>query len=314
MNGKEKDELHKILKVTYLSVQKFSSTLATIEPEGIPEKIRALLEYLSKKEKECLVAEKQRKEEQQRKKQQNTHRMTIDLVKFLGERGFTRTADSIRKYYSIDDLVSTDKYIETKKTVKHAIVQNSLENISSKPKSVRTALISREIASLCESPRKTERGKAYTLIKQYKEDVPVQLLPLLVLPPDSSLFQRISKEFKKIKMQTVLENCLKELFSDFISSSFYQRTSLGVSGFITPACREREKEESQCPGCSRDISRLAANAPRSIRVISRPMCSIMKRVIPTSNTTYVSRTGEVFGENGLFLLGSSESVKRCYFV
>ncbi|KAI5191317.1 macrophage erythroblast attacher [Nematocida minor] len=313
----EKDVmLRKILKVTYLSVQKFGISLNSVSSDKVQEKMEALLDYLGKKEQECLRIEKEIKKEEEKAKNE----VIVSMVDFLGRRGFIQTAKEIQNEYQLEHLVDIEKYVVTKESVKNAFKKNCSEiNLDTNElgtedhsQAMRTAIVCRDFVRICESAESKESAHAFA--KKYGKEIPSRILLLLVLPRESPLFSKISKEHK---VEEITDFLMKDVSTKDKQNYFYQRVALGISGFITPACKE--KEESNCPGCSRSVSRIAANSPKSMRSSSRPLCSLLHTAIPPSHATYITSDGKVYGECGAKILGynprlRTNSFKKCYFV
>lgn len=314
----EKDAvLHRILKVTYLSVQKFAISLNNVPEDKIQEKMSILLEYLEKKEKECLQIEEEMKKEEKRRMEESV----VELVDFLGRRGFIKTAKLIQKENLIEDLVDIEKYVKIKESLKQAIEKGPSDkpveitdvNNEVHGQMVYRAVISREFVRLCECDETKNRASKFA--KAHKESLSKEILLLLVLPAESLLFTKIANSYKNEK----ITECLNQAISTKDSNCyFYQRVAMGISGFTTPACKETDS--SDCPGCSRDMARIAENAPKSMRSSSRPLCTFLQTPIPSGHSTYITNDGDVYSEYGSRMAGystnqkSASRLKKCYFV
>ncbi|KAH9386223.1 uncharacterized protein NEMAJ01_1119 [Nematocida major] len=293
-------DAQKILRVTYLSVQKFKGALASAGPEAVKEKIGLLVEYLGKKEKECVEVEKQMKICEEKQKELEKREVDVELVKFLAERGFKRTAHTVQDYYSLPVLL--DAQASAPGGVL-GIDSQTLDEAGGLEKRQRMS-IHREIIQLCKTA--STKMSACDLVKKNAGLFPSRLLPLLVLPCDTKLFKSCLKECQDGVLEDLAAGSPEK------SSCFYRRVALGVSGFITPACKE--SLDSMCPGCCQNTSKIAGGFPRSTRSRSQPLCSQLRTVISPSQATYVTRNGEIYSEGGLEDTSLCKVVKRCYFV
>ncbi|EHY66430.1 macrophage erythroblast attacher [Nematocida ausubeli] len=311
--------LQKLLKVTYLSAQKFGNALSETPSDKIHEKISRLLEYLQNKEVECQKIEEEKKIEERIAKEKMNNEMMVELIEFLGKRGFTRTAQSIKNQYPIKSLIDIEPYKAAKDSVKQALstkyqqkaaYSKNFPAVDTAQKSVRMTVLCREVIRLCEL-KNPNKKKACMYIKKHKDEIPQQILSLLVLPKTSDLFHSIANRYKDCQISATL---MKTLVYKTVPQHnyFYQRVALGISGFITPVCREREKTD--CPGCSKSIARIAEYCPKSMRTSSRLLCSAFGTFIPTNNATYVCKKGNVFSECAVKSESQRVDLKKCYFV
>ncbi|OAG33735.1 hypothetical protein NEIG_02203 [Nematocida sp. ERTm5] len=311
--------LQKLLKVTYLSVQKFGNSLNETSPDKISEKITKLLEYLQKKEEECQKIEEEKKTEEQIEKEKIKNEMVIEMASFLGKRGFINTAQAIKEKYPIKALVDIQPYKEAKESVKNALAikyykkSGKLHNIpivDTPNNSVRMTVLCREVIRLCEA-KTNNKKEVCKFIKKHRENLPKKILSLVVLPSASTLFARIAEEYKECTISAPLLMSLVYK-NKSTNNYFYQRVALGISGFITPVCREKEKAD--CPGCTKSIAKLAEHCPKSTRSSSRLLCSTFRTVIPSNHATYVSKKGDVFSEYATRTEKLKTILKKCYFV
>ncbi|KAI5171373.1 hypothetical protein NEFER03_0732 [Nematocida sp. LUAm3] len=290
-----KDTPFKVAKVTYLSAIKYADALEDAPQELLLSKLHSLSQYLKKKEEECRRLEEHLEEKKLKEEEKNQKEVLLEIVKYLGGKRFVQTIETLLQEMELFQVISIDPYITAKKSIEAA--SEEIEGVSALNSQIDDAFIPWNFSFLC------RRSKEDALFFFHRnEAIPERYLTLLVLRSSSSLFKRISEE------------CMEKGAFLFFSkgmpvSCLYQRVGLGVSGFCTSACKE--KEHSLCPGCSSEVSRISKGFPKSMRSTTRVLCSSTKRLIPEGASVAASSSGAVF------LLSSAPQQKasrRCYFV
>ncbi|KAI5184415.1 hypothetical protein NEHOM01_0160 [Nematocida homosporus] len=308
----EKTEaLHRAAKVVYLSAQKYAGTLASMHPEAIPDKLRSLEQYLRRKEVEVRALEAEIEAAVLKEEEASENEVLLQVADFLGTQGLVKTATTLISETKAAHLISLNKYCIAQEYVRSIdsipatpAIEASNTNTNSEANS---AFITWRFATLCQE----SRSAALVFCKQNQAIIPVRALSLLVLPPNSLLFQKIADSYAKRKV-------FNKLAQNMPQCRLYQRVALGISGFTTPACRE--KEESYCPGCSAKSVRIARGFPKSMRTTTRVLCSTTHQLIPEGAPILASPNGEVFLQSAVIPDSATpcspeyRAFRRCYFV
>lgn len=304
----KKDILHKLLKITYVSACKHANSLKSESLESAISKAANIAQYLKKKEAESreieIAIEKDLKKEEEEKECE----VLIEISKYLGEKGLTKTAESLVKEMHLEEFIYIDIYSKAKNAIK--IVSSNAEYVSAKHESdaeSAKAFIRWQFASLCKESKKD----ALRFCQKHYNTILSSDLSLLPLNSNSALFRKISAEHSE-------RNAFLRFLSKGYRSALYPRVSLGISGFTTSACKE--KEGSLCPGCSAETAKIARNLPRSMRSTTRVLCSQTGKLIPEGAPIVASPTGDVYPLSSIVSEGRSFSsseykmFRRCYFV
>lgn len=296
--SESKDSLQKIAKVTYLSAIKYAEALEEAPEEVLLTKLHALSQYLKKKEEESRKLEEQIEKERLKEEEKQKKEVFLEIVTYLGGKRFVQTIETLLQEMELFQVISIDPYITAKRSIEAATEE--IEGVSTDPinSEMETAFIPWKFSFLC---RKSKEA-ALLFFHRHKAALPEKYLSLLVLSSSSQMFKRISEECAE-------KGAFLSFSKGMPSSLLYQRVALGVSGFSTSACKE--KEESLCPGCSSSLSKLSKGFPKSMRSTTRVLCSATKRLIPEGSSVAASPSGEVF----LFSSAPDQrALRRCYFV
>ncbi|KAI5188682.1 macrophage erythroblast attacher [Nematocida sp. AWRm77] len=314
----KREALHRLIKSTYLSTEKFAASLANVTPSGIQEKISALYQYIKKKEAECKALELEIDKEALLEEQKEENEVVLQMVDFLGRQGLVGTIEKISEELHLGSLISVEPYISAKESIKKAMVENISDIVvCTDPASKLTCSthVMWKFADLCVQSKE----EAILFCKKHRESLPSKYLPLLVLPSRSGLFQKLADECSNKKLGSFLAAEVSKINMNGKECMLYKRSTLGVSGFTTPACKE--KEESTCPGCASQTSKLSKGIPKSMRSSTRILCTKTKQLIPEDSPIFANTAGEVFCSLSLpsDALDSDASqfkkaYRRCYFV
>lgn len=289
----KQDSLHRIIKATYLSAHKFLSTLKRIPASELPDKLEALVIYLKKKAGECKELERLIQMDAQKEEEAAHNEMEVQMVDFLGRKGLIRTARNILTELCITDLIPLEPYKDAKLSIEQIRGASTpkISHASSAQVLVLDAAVTRRYIMLCKSGRREEAVDYYM---QHESLVDKELLSLLILPPDSFLFSKISSAYSDVLLFPQLQDRIVRDALGGTECMFYHRVSLGVAGFSTLACRE--EEEAKCPGCNPKKANLAKYMPKTMRSASRILCSYTKASIPADAPIYCTESGQIVSE------------------
>ncbi|KAI5180322.1 macrophage erythroblast attacher [Nematocida sp. AWRm80] len=313
------EQLHKLIKSTYLSSNKFCSSLINLSQDQLSYKIEALVQYLKKKQEECKTLETLIRQESLAKEQYLENETTIQIIDYLGRKGMIKTIQSITKELGLHQLIDISPYLQAKQSIeqiKHSPKthpKEKTEDISVEKVINRLKVCWRFSRLVLES-----REKALEYCKKNKEEIIQKHLPLLVLPVNSVPFQTLIEECTEKKLSLLFSSEILKVTLGHLEPLLYRRISLGIAGFVTPACKE--KDFSTCPGCFSQAVKLSKMLPTSMRNTTTVICSLTKKVIPNGSSILTDQSGKVFQQLAVLPVHSSigdqgyTHLKRCYFV
>jgi len=316
--GAKREALNRLIKATYISAQKFAETLAGVPEQDVASKLGALAQYFKKKGNECKELEEEIEKDRLREEKREENEVALQIVDYLGRKGMVRTAEKIVEEMRLEGVVNMAPYREARRSVRSIVERGSggFGEEEQAEEEVRRAKIVWEFAKLCREEERRER--ALEFCKDHKNDILGKHLPLLVLSRDSALFRSLAEKCSAKKLGFELSLRIAQARMGSEECALYRRVALGVSGFTTPACKERENAE--CPGCSERLLKLSKDVPRSIRSTTRILCSKTKSVIAEDTPIFASLTGEVFCKSAIFPedqpkdeLQIRKLYRRCYF-
>ncbi|OAG31362.1 macrophage erythroblast attacher [Nematocida displodere] len=327
MDGTSNQErLHRLVRSSYLSSQKFALTLLETPLPALPGRIEALINYLHRKEKESLEIEAQIEQEHLKEEQIKENEVVLQVIDYLGRKGFIRTAALIRQELHLQELIDIAPYQDSKMHSQRILARTD-PDLDRPPlpqappeieELIQRAYVCIQFSSLCTLAKKEE---ALGLCRKHRDLIAPKYLLLLVLSPDSESFRKLADECTEARVMATLTTEIAKITLKKQECMLYRRVALGVSGFITSACREAE--DTFCPGCTPSVSCLANNLPKSMRSTTRLLCTKTKLLIPEDSVVFANKHGEVYAASSLSLASTSlvpsntqftKVYRRCYFV